>query len=193
MEPKYTLDIKKNIVAAIIKECKANPDATPTSVIKSHAKTHNIPFTTVYNWYSLFKDIVGDELGMAINEVNDKIGIEANELSFIQKYKIITETSGLSPEDRGAYCRQHGLYEADLLRWDVEIKEKLGEPPADDPKAQAKELKALKKEVTQLKRENNKQARELDKKDKVLATYAAKVITLRNFQKLFSENNNEED
>ena len=49
MEPKYTLDIKKNIVAAIIKERKANPDATPTSVIKSHAKTHNIPFTTVYN------------------------------------------------------------------------------------------------------------------------------------------------
>lgn len=44
MEPKYTLDIKKNIVAAIIKERKANPDATPTSVIKSHAKTHNIPF-----------------------------------------------------------------------------------------------------------------------------------------------------
>ena len=85
------------------------------------------------------------------------------------------------------------MYEADLLRWDVEIKEKLGEPPADDPKAQAKELKALKKEVTQLKRENNKQARELDKKDKVLATYAAKVITLINFQKLFSENNNEED
>ena len=42
MEPKYTLDIKKNIVAAIIKERKANPDATPTSVIKSHAKTHVI-------------------------------------------------------------------------------------------------------------------------------------------------------
>ena len=52
---------------------------------------------------------------MSENEVQNKYGASANEMSLKQKFAMYRECFSLpSEEERGAYCRQHQIYMADL-------------------------------------------------------------------------------
>lgn len=59
---------------------------------------------------------------MSENEVQNKYGASANEMSLKQKFAMYRECLSLpSEEERGAYCRQHQIYMADLESWGQEI------------------------------------------------------------------------
>lgn len=109
-----------------------------------------------------------------------------------EKFKIILEVSKLSDEDFGAYCRNKGLYASDIENWKQELSSFLtsnflNEREARQLKADIKDTKA---QLDQALKDNLAKDQEITRKDKALATYAAKVITMRNFQKLFADDTN---
>jgi len=129
---------------------------------------------------------------MSENEINNKYGSEANDLTLDQKFKIILETAHLSEEEFGEYCRKKGIYASDVERWKSECESALSGLPGGKVTAQlVKEkntkIKQLKSKVEKLEKLTKRQEHEIDKRDKSLAVYAAKVISLKNFHQLFTD------
>ena len=146
----------------------------------------------LYTWRKVYETEIGKEQNMAENEIRNKYGIEANELSMQEKFRIVLETARLSTEEFGEYCRKNGLYASDIKRWQSECETALNEHSIDKAVNQAvrtknNEIKQLKQQIDSLKDTNKRQERELDRQYKSLAVYAAKVISLKNFQKLFTD------
>ena len=141
------------------------------------------------------------------NEVQNKYGASANEMSLKQKFAMYRECFSLpSEEDRGAYCRQHQIYMADLESWGQEIEESVNFSANSQSltlknnqmKAECQQLKQqlrkaesknknLSQKMIQKDQKLAQKNQELAKKDKALATFAAQVTTLKNFHQLFSD------
>ena len=134
------------------------------------------------------------------NEVQNKYGASANEMSLKQKFAMYRECFSLpSEEERGAYCRQHQIYMADLESWGQEIEKSVNF--SADSQSLTLENNQIQAECQQLKQQLRKaesknknlsqkiiqKNQELAKKDKALATFAAQVTTLKNFHQLFSD------
>ena len=134
------------------------------------------------------------------NEVQNKYGASANEMSLKQKFAMYRECLSLpSEEERGAYCRQHQIYMADLESWGQEIEKSVNF--SADSQSLTLENNQIQAERQQLKQQLRKaesknknlsqkiiqKNQELAKKDKALATFAAQVTTLKNFHQLFSD------
>ncbi len=152
----------------------------------------DINYKTATNWYRLYKSAIGQKINMSENEVNNKFGTEANELTLEQKFKIVLDTTNLSEEEFGEYCRKKGIYASDVEQWKSECASALSGLPSGKVTAQlVKEkntkIKQLKSKVEKLEKLNKRQEREIDKRDKSLAVYAAKVISLKNFHQLFTD------
>ena len=134
------------------------------------------------------------------NEAQNKYGASANEMSLKQKFAMYRECLSLpSEEDRGAYCRQHQIYMADLESWGQEIEKSVNF--SADSQSLTLENNQIQAECQQLKQQLRKaesknknlsqkiiqKNQELAKKDKALATFAAQVTTLKNFHQLFTD------
>lgn len=61
-----------------------------------------------------------------------------------------------------------------------------------DIKQQKTEIKELRQKVSKLEKDYQHKDRQIDKKNKALSTYAAQVITMKNFQKLFTDSSDED-
>ena len=132
------------------------------------------------------------EADLAPNEAENKYGTEANELDLKSKFIILMETAKLSEEDFGAYCRQKGLYAADIKRWHKEIIEYCTQYNTlkknnDENRKLQKELKKSRRSIETLSKKVNTFEHELNKKNDTLATYAAELTVMRNFSKLFRD------
>ncbi len=190
MLTKYSTEFKTNVVKAYLEQKSKDPELSVSSFLKCYDP--NLNLKSVYNWISSYKIVAGQSLSMSENEIQNKFGTQANEMTLQQKYAIVKETSGMNEEEKGAYCREHGIYASDLQRWDEECNLALAntlfaQSNGADTKQLKSEIKELKQQVTSLQRDCNKKDKEIDRKDKALATYAAKVITLKNFHQLFKE------
>lgn len=109
-------------------------------------------------------------------------------MSLKDKFSVVLETASMNDEQVGEYCRKHGIYKSDLERWKAECRQALKEPVSKaDLKQQKTEIKELRQKVSRLEKDCQSKDRQIDKKDKALATYAAQVITMKNFQKLFTD------
>ncbi len=96
-----------------------------------------------------------------------------------QKFKIILETSNLSEEDFGEYCRKKGIYASDVERWKTKCESALSWRPAGKVTVQLvkdknAKIKKLNSQFEKLEKLNKRQEHEIDKRDKSLAVYAAK-------------------
>lgn len=127
---------------------------------------------------------------MSENEINNTYGTDANSMSLRDKYRVVKEVAGMTDEELGEYCIKHALFADDVKRWDTECAQALEAlTGGEDTKAQKAEIRELKQTISKLQKDAAKKDKEIDRKDKALATYAAKVISLKNFQKLFTEDN----
>ena len=122
------------------------------------AKEFNIPYATIYSWTT----------GM-LNKKNVKQVREPKrpqDKSAQDKLQAVIDTLGKTEAERGAYCRQHGIYNNHLEEWEKQILESLG--TSSTKKHKADNLLII-NEVKQLKRD-------LHRKDKALAEVSALLI-----------------
>lgn len=186
----YTTEFKTGLVK---KYALAQKDGSFTSIVGFlRDNAPNVSKSSFYKWRDLYLDAVASELGLSQNEAQGVYGSQANALPMSEKFKIILEVSKLSDEDFGAYCRNKGLYASDIESWKQELSSFLNsnflnERDAKQLKADIKDAKA---QLDQALKDNLAKDQEITRKDKALATYAAKVITMRNFQKLFADDTN---
>lgn len=89
-----------------------------------------------------------------------------NDKTAEEKLRAVFDTLQMSEEERGAYCRDHGLYTHHLEEWKKQII--AGLQPLD-----SKENKA---EYRQITAENKELKRELNRKEKALAEASALLI-----------------
>ena len=198
MKKIYTYEYKINLVKTFLKSQQADNELSIAGFVKQHYPHLNL--NSVYNWVSSLKSTAGQELSMSENEVQNKYGASANEMSLKQKFAMYRECFSLpSEEDRGAYCRQHQIYMADLESWGQEIEESVNF--SADNQSLTLENNQMKAECQQLKQQLHKaesenknlsqkmiqKDQELAQKDKALATFAAQVTTLKNFHQLFTD------
>ena len=198
MKKIYTYEYKINLVKTFLKSQQADNELSIAGFVKQHYPHLNL--NSVYNWVSSLKSTAGQELSMSENEVQNKYGASANEMSLKQKFAMYRECFSLpSEEERGAYCRQHQIYMADLESWGQEIEESVNF--SADSQSLTLENNQMKAECQQLKQQLHKaesenknlsqkmiqKDQELAQKDKALATFAAQVITLKNFHQLFTD------
>lgn len=82
---------------------------------------------TAYTLLSLYKNSVGKEQGMSVNEINGVFGKQDSGMSLKDKFVVVLETASMNDEQVGEYCRKHGIYKSDLERWKSECSKALEE------------------------------------------------------------------
>jgi len=133
------------------------------------AKEFNIPYATFYAWVSMSKKHTFPHTSTPVRP-HDK--------SAEAKLKAVFDTNDKTDEERGAYCRQHGLYTDHLDTWRQQILEVLG----------AVNTKERKAEYQQAKSEIKKLKSDLHRKDKALAEVSALLILKKKADLLWGEN-----
>ena len=173
MKKIYTYEYKINLVKTFLKSQQADNELSIAGFVKQHYPHLNL--NSVYNWVSSLKSTAGQELSMSENEVQNKYGASANEMSLKQKFAMYRECFSLpSEEERGAYCRQHQIYMADLESWGQEIEESVNF--SADNQSLTLENNQMKAECQQLKQqlhkaesENKNLSQKMIQKDQELA------------------------
>ena len=126
MTEKYTTEFKQNLLRTFLQEYKENVELSFSSYVRENFP--EVKLATVYTWLSLYKNSVGKEQGMSVNEINGVFGKQASGMSFRDKLAVILDTASLDDEQLGEYCRKHGIYKSDLERWKDECGQALEEP-----------------------------------------------------------------
>lgn len=118
MTGKYKTEFKQNLVRTYLKEYKENAELSFSSYVRENFP--KVIMTTAYTWLSLYKNSVGKEQGMSVNEINGVYGKHTSGMLLKEKFAVVLETASLNDEQVGAYCRTHGIYKSDLERWKSE-------------------------------------------------------------------------
>lgn len=186
----YTTEFKKELVKKYALAQKNGTFSSLVDFLKNNAPS--VSKSSFYKWRDLYLDEVAAEAGLSQNEAKGVYGSEANTLPLAEKFKIILEISKLNEEEFGAYCRNKGLYASDIENWKQELSSFLTSNFLDerDAKQLKADIKDARQQLDQALKDNAAKDQEISRKDKALATYAAKVITMRNFQKLFADDTN---
>jgi len=120
------------------------------------AREFNIPKGTVYTWVSNMRKSQG------------KAGaVRSNDKSAEAKLQAVIDTAAMSEQERGAYCREHGIYTHHLNEWREQFLQGFGSRAVSRIDAKAQRIQQ---------NEYNKLKRELHKKDKALAEVSALLI-----------------
>ena len=157
---RYSAELKESMLA------KALAPNAPSAV--SLAKEFNIPYATFYSWISMSKKQITPQTSNSVRP-HDK--------SAESKLKAIFDTNDKTEAERGAYCREHGLYTVHLETWRQQILEALGAVTAKE-----------KREYQQVKSEIKKLKNDLHRKDKALAEVSALLILKKKADLLWGEN-----
>ena len=130
-------------------------------------------------------DVVSREVGVSVATL-ERWRAQAlaapGELSSSQRWtpaarlEAVITTAAMDAASRGAWCREQGLYAAELEAWKRDAIAGLGEPRA----ASAVEARQDRRRVRELERE-------LHRKDKALAETAALLVLAKNLQAVFHD------
>ena len=159
----YPAEIKASILA------KALAPHAPS--VAKLAKEFNIPPTTIYSWMARVLKQKNAKQVNVIQRPQDK--------SAEAKLQAVFDTMDKTETERGAYCRQHGLYVNHLDDWKSKILEGLGSV-VNAKKHKGEHLLAI-NEIKQLKRD-------LHRKDKALAEVSALLILKKKANLLWGDN-----
>jgi transposase-like protein len=105
------------------------------------------------------------------------------------RLEAVIATAAMDEAARSAWCREHGLFPADLDRWKQDALGGLGEP-RDDGAAEARQDQAAKRtDATQsgqpARRRIKELERDLNRKDKALAETAALLVLAKKLSAIF--------
>lgn len=130
-------------------------------------------------------DVVSREVGVsvatlerwradALSNGGDRRGGGGQRWTAVARLEAVIATAAMDEAARGAWCREHGLYPADLDSWKQDAVAGLGEPRA----ASATEAREDRRRVKELERE-------LRRKDKALAETAALLVLSKKLAAVF--------
>ena len=141
----YTAAIKASVLS---KAFAPNPPR-----VVELAQEFNIPIGTLYTWIHNMRKSQG------------KAGsLRSNDKSAEAKLQAVIDTASMSEQERGAYCREHGIYTHHLMEWREQSLQGIGARTVSRKEAKAERMQQ---------NEYNKLKRELHKKDKALAEVSA--------------------
>jgi transposase-like protein len=163
MEPymsRYSLELKESLLTKAF-----SPNAP--SVVEL-ARQSGLPYHTVYAWIYMSKK-KGIKNGASPQRPKD--------WSEEQKFKAIIDTKDMTEEERGAYCRKHGLYTYHLDEWNKQSMAGLNTRVPKEHKDEYKLLKA----------ENKKLKSDLMRKEKALAEATALLILKKKAHLIWGE------
>lgn len=132
--------------------------------LKAFAQRHNVGYSTVQTWLRNYN-----------NSSTNPCANSTSKLDFTFKINHLLASAKLDETSLGAYCREHGIYQQDLDKWQVELM-------SIDIKAEKKQLRA---EINSLKEKNKNLQRELNRKDKALAEATAIMVLKKKAEELF--------
>ena len=115
----YSEEFRKSIVSEILVARAGNLNFNMAAFVRE--KHPDLVIKRVYVWIRALAESVGKELGMSINEVYNKTGNAANELSLEQKRQVLEQVASIDEDKRGLYIREHGLFQSDIDTWKTEV------------------------------------------------------------------------
>jgi transposase len=154
----YSQELQDKMVAKLL-----HPDGPKVLQLSSET---GISKTALYNWVNKYKQQSGKNMKKIINDKTNAISARPQNWSAVDKLNAIIETSSLSEEELGAYCRKKGIYSNNLDDWKLTIIDGL-KPSAN---------KQQKVEVVKLKSKVKSLESELTRKEKVLAETTALLV-----------------
>lgn len=146
----YPAEVKTSILAKALAP-------NPTSIVKL-SEEFNIPYSTIYSWMTGMLNNKNAKQVSKVQRPQDK--------SAKDKLQAVIDTMDKTEAERGAYCRQHGIYVNHLDEWKKQMLDGLG---AINTKKHKADHLLIANEVKQLKRD-------LHRKDKALAEVSALLI-----------------
>ncbi len=99
--------------------------------------------------------------------------------SLSEKLEAIKATASLTPEQKAAWCRQHGIYVHTIAEWEKEI--------VNGSIQSSHESVEQKLELAALKRENEILKKDLRRKDQALAETTARLVLKKKLSELLGE------
>src|SRR5574344_1252721 len=187
---RYAISFKKEAVLNYLQFKISSPDATMNDFLTKF--NYHFAVSCFYKWLRIFKDELMTKYQLPINAVENKYGSTANDLTLSQKQKIILEVANLTEEQLGEYCRVNGLYASDIADWKLEIEQGLmllssnGNNVISEKELRKDNYANLRK-IRELEEKLRHKDKIIDRKNASLAEYAAKVVTLTNFNQLFED------
>lgn len=153
--------IPQAVKEALVKKALNQPGIN----LKKFAASNNIGYSSLAKWMKGYANF-----SKGSSPVN-------HEISAKERFQHVLETASLDEEALGAYCRERGLYVAQLHEWKKELVEK-----NDDEKKQA-----LQAELKRLRMENAQLKQEVRRKDKALAETAALLVLKKKVDAIWGE------
>jgi transposase len=137
---------------ALVKKALSQPGV----YLKEFAANHNISYSGIMKWLREYRN----------PDLNQRTNSSGKKMARLERVQHILATAALDDNALGVYCRERGLYTAQLQEWKKELMTE-----NNDQKNQSlqDELKALRIENAQLKKE-------VRRKDQALAETAALLV-----------------
>ena len=156
----------KSFKEVLVKKALLQPDISP----RQFAKEAGISNSSLYGWILKYKKTNN---GTNISNSNNHY----NNWTIEERFNILLETTSLTEEQQGAYCRRKGIFKHQLSEWKKEFME---------PKTETKKAKAQ-VELKSLRLENKALKKDLRRKDKALAETSALLILKKKANLLWGE------
>jgi transposase len=158
----YSVEFKEKLLAKVF-----SPNAPSNVELARHS---GVPYPTLYQWISMSKrkKVKSGDTPMRPKDKNAEAKLQA-----------VIDTLSMTEEEKGAYCRKHGVYTHHLEEWKKQILAGLGAINTN------KEQKA---EYQQSLVEMKKLKRDLHRKDKALAEVSALLILKKKADLIWGDN-----
>ena len=160
----YNDKIKKEILERV-----TGPEKESVAKV---ALEYKITRGTIYNW-------------LKAAEISESGDLKSTNKKFTanMKFHMVLETSSMSEEELGEYCRRKGIYTQDIKRWAEQCVKAI-----DSNKEDSDQLKV---ELRGEREKNKKVERELRIKEKALAEAAALLILRKNVHAIWGDKEEE--
>lgn len=135
------------------------------------AQANNVGNSTLSKWVRCFQS--GEE-----KDKHQKSNIASRQATAAERFKHLQETFGKGDDMVGAYCRQHGIYPHQLIKWKADFMTKTPEQKQKQSNAELKELRAENKALKHM----------IVRKDKVLAETVALLVLKKKAAQIWGEN-----
>lgn len=160
--------MEKHSVSFKVKAVERALQRSVEETLAQCAARNGIGYSTLTNWMTQAKQ---GKLTVTDTAVREK---RPRDWSAAEKLQAVIESAALNAEEQGRYCRQRGMFAAQLTQW----KQDMMRSPSEQTPALKAENRALKDELKQVKRE-------LARKEKALAEAAALLILKKKAQAIF--------
>lgn len=149
----FSKEFKESLIAKVLTE--------PRRSIRSVAREAQVGISSLHKWVHDSQNLSNGTFATPNPKVN-----RPEDWSAKQRFEAVIASETMTNEELNQYCRQQGLYKAQLERWKLDF---MTDKASTLSKQQASELKALRAQNKQLQRE-------LHRKEKALAEVSALLV-----------------